>query len=165
MGLDQEKALDQLKGGKYLTFSLGEEEYGINVLKIKEIIGMMPITSVPRTPEFVKGVANLRGKIIPVIDLRLKLGLEARAYDDMTCIIVVEVQRSSGSIKMGIVVDKVSEVMSISVDQIEDTPTFGVKLETQYMLGMAKTGDQINILIDIDRVVSAEDIAALDEVV
>jgi purine-binding chemotaxis protein CheW len=165
MGLDQEKALDQIIGGKYLTFSLGEEEYGIGALKIKEIIGMMPITSVPRTPEFVKGVINLRGKIIPVIDLRLKFGMEAREYDDMTCIIVVEVERAPGAIQIGIVVDQVSEVMNINVDQIDDPPTFGIKLDIEYMLGMAKTGGQVKILIDIDKVVSAEEMAALDKVV
>ncbi len=165
MGLEQERALDQNKGGKYLTFSLGEEEYGIGVLKIKEIIGILPITSIPRTPVFVKGVINLRGKIIPAIDMRLKLGMEAREYDETTSIIVVEIRGSSGPIQMGIVVDRVSEVISISVDRIEDPPTFGVGLDTKYMLGLAKMGGQVKILLDIDRVLSAEEIAVLDEVV
>jgi purine-binding chemotaxis protein CheW len=107
----------------------------------------------------------LRGKIIPVIDLRLKFGMEAREYDDMTCIIVVEVERAPGAIQIGIVVDQVSEVMNINVDQIDDPPTFGIKLDIEYMLGMAKTGGQVKILIDIDKVVSAEEMAALDKVV
>ena len=165
MGLEQERALDQNKGGKYLTFSLGEEEYGIGVLKIKEIIGILPITSIPRTPVFVKGVINLRGKIIPAIDMRLKLGMEAREYDETTSIIVVEIRGSSGPIQMGIVVDRVSEVINISVDRIEDPPTFGVGLDTKYMLGLAKMGGQVKILLDIDRVLSAEEIAVLGEVV
>ena len=141
--------------GKYLTFSLAGEEYGIGILKVREIIGMMSITPVPQTPEFVKGVINLRGKVIPVIDLRLRFGLDATAYTERTCIIVVEIHGESGSIPMGIVVDAVSEVLNIRGADIENTPTFGVKLNTDFILGMAKTEGDVKILLDIDKVLSA----------
>ena len=147
--------------GKYLTFSLAGEEYGIGILKVKEIIGMMPVTHVPRTPEFVKGVINLRGKVIPVVDLRLWFALEAAAYTERTCIIVVEVAGSGGSVMMGIVVDAVSEVLNIRGADIENTPAFGVRLNTDFILGMAKAAGGIKILLDIDKVLSSEDIVAI----
>ena len=147
--------------GKYLTFSLAGEEYGIGILKVKEIIGMMNITPVPQTPEFVKGVINLRGKVIPVVDLRLRFALEAAAYTERTCIIVVEVAGQSGSVMMGIVVDAVSEVLNIRGADIENTPAFGVRLNTDFILGMAKAAGGIKILLDIDRVLSSEDLVAV----
>ena len=149
--------------GKYLTFTLAGEEYGIGILKIKEIIRMMPITSVPQTPEFVKGVINLRGKVIPVIDLRLRFGLETIDYTERTCIIVVEIEAQSGTVMIGIVVDAVSEVLNVNGDDIEDTPTFGTKLDTEYILGMAKMEGGVKILLDIDRVLSTEEIADLEK--
>ncbi|MFO7985842.1 MAG: chemotaxis protein CheW [Desulfatiglandaceae bacterium] len=151
------------KEGKYLTFTLAEEEYGIGILKIKEIIGMMPITTVPQTPEFVKGVINLRGKVIPVVDLRLRFGMGEIEYNERTCIIVVEIQGESEIVLIGIVVDSVSEVLNIKADEIEDTPTFGTKLNTQYILGMAKMEGSVKILLDIDRVLRSEEIAALEQ--
>lgn len=147
--------------GKYLTFALADEEYGIGILKVKEIIGMMPITTVPRTPEFVNGVINLRGKVIPVVDLRLKFGMEEIDYTERTCIIVVEIEGVSGTVLMGVVVDSVSEVLNIKGDEIEDTPSFGTGLDTEYILGMAKMEGGVKILLDIDRVLSAEEIVAL----
>jgi len=149
--------------GKYLTFSMAEEEYGIGILKIKEIIGMMPITTVPRTPGFVKGVINLRGKVIPVIDLRLRFEMEVIDYTERTCIIVVEVEGDSGVVMIGIVVDAVSEVLNIRADDIEDTPTFGTKLNTDYILGMAKMDGGVKILLDIDRVLSVDEIQQLEK--
>ncbi|NPV05750.1 MAG: purine-binding chemotaxis protein CheW [Syntrophaceae bacterium] len=149
------------KEGKYLTFSLAGEEYGIGILKVKEIIGMMNITPVPQTPEFVKGVINLRGKVIPVVDLRLRFGLEAAAYTERTCIIVVEVAGAGGSVMMGIVVDAVSEVLNIRGADIENTPAFGVRLNTDFILGMAKAAGGIKILLDIDKVLSSEDLVAV----
>ncbi len=149
--------------GKYLTFSMAEEEYGIGILKIKEIIGMMPITTVPRTPGFVKGVINLRGKVIPVIDLRLRFKMEVIDYTERTCIIVVEVEGDSGVVMIGIVVDAVSEVLNIRADDIEDTPTFGTKLNTDYILGMAKMDGGVKILLDIDRVLSVDEIQQLEK--
>lgn len=148
--------------GKYLTFTLDREEYGIGITKVKEIIGMIPITPVPQTPHFVKGVINLRGKVIPVIDLRLKFGLEAIEYNERTCIIVVEIAGGGKKIPMGIVVDSVSEVLNIKGNDIEDTPNFGSRLETNYILGMAKTGEGVKILLDIDKVLTSEEIAAVE---
>ncbi len=148
--------------GKYLTFSLDQEEYGIGILKVKEIIGMMPITPVPKTPKFVKGVINLRGKVIPVIDLRLRFGMDFSANTDRTCIIVVEINTSSGRIHTGIVVDSVSEVLNIKSSDIEDTPTFGTKLKTDYILGMAKKDGGVKILINIDRALTDEELDLLE---
>lgn len=147
--------------GKYLTFSLGEEEYGIGILKIREIIGLMPITTIPRTPDFVKGVINLRGKVIPIMDLRLRFAMEAKDYTERTCIIVVEVVSASGSIIMGLIVDSVSEVINIKHEDIEDTPSFGARLDTEYILGMAKVGKGVKILLDIDRVLEDQEIARI----
>lgn len=150
--------------GKYLSFFLDGEEYGIGILKIKEIIGLMPITPIPQTPEFVKGVINLRGKVIPVIDLRLRFNMPEIDYTDRTCIIVVEFSTASGRLHMGVVVDSVSEVLNIKGSDIEDTPTFGAKLSTDYILGMAKIGGGVKILLDIDRVLTDEESILLDNV-
>jgi purine-binding chemotaxis protein CheW len=147
--------------GKYLTFSLVDEEYGIGILKIKEIIGMLPITSVPQTPEFVKGVINLRGKVIPVMDLRLRFGMPPIEYSERTCIIVVEIAGQAGTVQIGIVVDAVSEVLNIKRDDIEETPTFGTKLNTGYILGMAKMEGGVKILLNIDQVLSGDDLSLL----
>ncbi len=161
--LDQAIQGITIQTGKYLTFMLADETYGIGILKVKEIIGMMAITSVPRTPDFVKGVINLRGKVIPVIDLRLKFSLDSISYSERTCIIVVEIDGESGTVLIGIVVDSVSEVVNIIQEEIEDTPAFGSKLETDYILGMAKMEGGVKILLDIDRVLSAEELEALDK--
>jgi len=149
------------KEGKYLTFTLADEEYGIGILRIKEIIGMMPITTIPQTPEFVKGVINLRGKVIPVVDLRLRFGMDSIDYTERTCIIVVEIAGQAGTVMIGIVVDAVSEVLNIKAEDIEDTPTFGTKLNTEYILGMAKMEGSVKILLDIGRVLTGEEIATL----
>ena len=149
--------------GKYLTFTMAGEEYGIGILKIKEIIGMMPITSVPRTPRFVKGVINLRGKVIPVLDLRVRFEMEAIDYTERTCIIVVEIEGQAGTVMIGIVVDSVSEVLNIKGDDVEDTPSFGARINTDYILGMAKTARDVKILLDIDRVLSAREIGQLED--
>jgi purine-binding chemotaxis protein CheW len=149
--------------GKYLTFGLAGEEYGIGILKVKEIIGMMSITTVPQTPEFVRGVINLRGKVIPVMDLRLRFGMNPIEYTDRTCIIVVEITGDTGTIQVGVVVDSVSEVLNINADSIEDTPTFGTNLNTEYILGMAKMEGGVKILLDIDRVLKQGEIAVLEE--
>jgi purine-binding chemotaxis protein CheW len=152
-----------IKTGKYLTFTLDEEEYGIGILKVKEIIGMMPITSVPRTPAFVKGVINLRGKVIPVMDLRVKFDMGAIPYTDRTCIIVVEIDSEEGTVLIGIVVDAVSEVLNIQEEEIEETPAFGTKLNTDYILGMAKTEGRVKILLNIDKVLSTEELSGLEK--
>ena len=149
------------RDGKYLTFTLAGEEYGIIILKVKEIIGMLPITPVPQTPPYVKGVINLRGKVIPVVDLRRKFGMDPMEYTERTCIIVVEIAGSVKTIPMGIVVDSVSEVLNIKSADIEETPSFGNRLDTDYILGMAKVGGGVKILLDIDRVMSADEMASL----
>jgi purine-binding chemotaxis protein CheW len=153
-----------IKEGKYLTFSLANEEYGIGILRIKEIIGMMPITSVPQTPEFIKGVINLRGKVIPVMDLRLRFGMPCLDYTERTCIIVVEIDGQTGTVQIGIVVDAVSEVLNIRAEDIEVTPSFGTRLNTDFILGMAKMNGGIKILLDIDRVLSSEETVWIAEV-
>ena len=155
--MEREADVTADREGKYLTFSMAEEEYGIGILKVKEIIGMMAVTMVPQTPSYVKGVINLRGKIIPVVSLRLKFGLEEIDYTDRTCIIVVEVKTNTGNVLMGIVVDAVSEVLNIRNAEIEDTPTFGTSLKTDFILGMAKTGNRVKILLDIDKVISGRE--------
>jgi purine-binding chemotaxis protein CheW len=148
--------------GKYLTFTLAGEEYGIGILKVKEIIGMMTITMIPQTPGYVKGVINLRGKVIPVVDLRLKFGMDAMDYTERTCIIVVEIGKNADRILIGIVVDSVSEVLNIKGGDIEETPNFGSRLDTDYILGMAKAAGGIKILLDIDRVLHAEELEVIN---
>ena len=151
-----------IKTGKYLTFSLEKEEYGIGILKVKEIIGMMPITSIPRTPAFVKGVINLRGKVIPVLDLRAKFEMETIAYTERTCIIVVEIDSDEATILIGIVVDAVCEVLNIREEEVEETPKFGTRLKHDYILGMAKRDGGVKILLNIDRVLSSEEITEIE---
>ena len=155
--------MDEIKAGKYLTFKLADEDYGISLLKVREIIGMMPITSVPRTPEFVKGVINLRGKVIPVTDLRLRFGMPESAYTERTCIIVVEIRTATSTVQMGIVVDAVTEVLPVREEEIEPAPEFGASVDTRYILGMANMEGAVKILLDIDRVLTAEEIVALEE--
>jgi purine-binding chemotaxis protein CheW len=151
------------KEGKYLTFSLAGEEYGIGILKIKEIIGMLPITSVPQTPEYIKGVINLRGKVVPVMDLRVRFGITAIEYTDRTCIIVVELAGQDVTVTVGIVVDSVSEVINIKVDEIQETPNFGIELDTDYILGLAKIEGSVKILLEIERVLGSEDVTVISE--
>lgn len=140
--------------GKYLTFVLAEEEYGLEILKVREIIGMQDITAVPQTPDFMKGVINLRGKVIPVLDLRIKFGLPEAEYTQATCIIVVDVR----DVLMGIVVDTVSEVLDIAAEQIEPAPQFGTDVNTDFIRGMGKIRDEVKILLDIDTVLSPEEL-------
>ncbi|MDH3975011.1 MAG: chemotaxis protein CheW [Deltaproteobacteria bacterium] len=151
-----EKVID---GGKFLTFQLQDEEYGLEILKVREIIGIMDITTVPQTPDYVKGVINLRGQVIPVIDLRLKFGLKESEYGKRTCIIVVDVN----GVMMGIVVDTVSEVMDIETVDIEATPSFGTTLNTDYILGMGKVKGKVKILLDISKVLTSEELVMMEE--
>jgi len=147
------------RAGKYLTFRLGAEEFGVRVDKVREIMGVQEITAVPQTPDYLKGVINLRGKVIPVIDLRLKFGLEAIEYTQRTCIIVVQVHGEVSLMQVGLVVDTVSEVLNLVGSDIENTPDFGSQLTTPFILGMAKVKGKVKILLDIDRVVSAQEMA------
>ena len=149
--------------GKYLTFALGPEEYGLEILKVREIIGYMEITAVPQTPQHVKGVINLRGQVIPVIDLRTKFGMETAEITEESCIIVVEISQGSRSFSTGIVVDHVQEVLDIDGQDIEEAPQFGSSVDTNFILGMGKIGDTVKILLDIDKVLGGEDLSGFDD--
>ena len=149
--------------GKYLTFRLAEEDYGIPLLQVKEIIGMMPVTAVPQTPDYVKGVINLRGKVIPVSDLRLRFGMNPTDYNERTCIIVVDIQGREHATRMGVIVDAVSEVLNVREEDIEPAPSFGDQARTDYILGMANMDERVKLLLDIDKVFDPEEIAGLEK--
>ncbi len=146
------------KEGKYLTFTLGSEEYGLEILKVREIFGYMEITAIPQTPAYVKGVINLRGQVIPVIDLRAKFGMETAELTEETCIIVAEVNQGKQTFSTGIVVDRVQEVLDIDGENVEETPQFGSSVNTDFILGMGKIGDTVKILLNIDRVLAGDDL-------
>ena len=145
------------RAGKYLTFFLASEEYGVEILKVQEIIGRMPITPVPLTSKYILGVINLRGKIHPIMDLKIKFGMDQSEITDETCIIVIK----TASLMMGILVDKVSEVMNVASGDIEDTPSFGADVNPEYLLGVGKTGGRVRLLLDIEKVITASDIIHL----
>jgi purine-binding chemotaxis protein CheW len=151
-----------LRAGKYLTFRLGNEEYGLEILKVREIIGLMDITKVPQTPHYIRGVINLRGKVIPVIELRSKFNMEVIDDTEQTCIVVVEVESGEKSIQTGIVVDSVSEVLDISEKQIEDAPEFGAGVDIDYIRGIGKIKDEVKILLDIDKVIDIGEISVFE---
>lgn len=161
MEISADKQSFARREGKYLSFMLGNEEYGVGIMKIREIIGLLPITSVPGTPPFVKGVINLRGKVIPVVDLRLKFKMGEVFHDDKTCIIVLDISNGGSDNQVGVIVDSVSEVLNIREEEIEETPTFGVSLDTDYILGMAKTGGGVKMLLDIDRVLTGSEVGII----
>ncbi len=152
------------RAGLYLTFELGAEIYGLGILKVQEIIGLMHVTSVPRTPEFVRGVINLRGKVIPVIDLRLKFGMEGRDDTERTCIIVVQVARDNEDVTMGLIVDEVAEVLDITPSQIEPPPAFGSEVDTDFIMAMGKVNDKVVMLLDADKVLSGGELGLVGEV-
>jgi purine-binding chemotaxis protein CheW len=158
-------ATTDTRTGKYLVFQLARDEFGIRVMKVREIMGVQDITAVPQTPAHVKGVINLRGKVIPVVDLRLKFGLPEAEYTQRTCIIVVHVQRGTNSMLMGIVVDGVAEVINLAASDIEDTPDFGQGVSTPYLLGMAKIKGKVKILLEIDQVLTSQELRGLDALV
>lgn len=151
-----------LGGGKFLTFLMANEKYGLEILKVREIIGIMDVTPVPTTPAFVRGVINLRGKVIPVVDLRLKFGMEAKQDTQRTCIIVVHLARAAQEMIMGIIVDEVSEVLDIDKEQIEPPPSFGADIRTDFILGMGKVNQRVVTMLDIDRVLSEREIVLVE---
>lgn len=157
LSLPREGAKAAGRGGKYLTFFLAKEEYGLEILKVQELIGMMDITPIPRAPEYMRGVINLRGKVIPVVELRTKFEMETVDYTDETCIIVVQTQ----GLQMGIIVDKVSEVLDIAAGEIEDSPAFSDDIKTDYILGIGKSEDRVKLLLDIDKILSGQDLTEL----
>ena len=147
--------------GKFLTFALSNEEYGIEILRVREIIGLMDITTVPQTPDYMKGVINLRGKVIPVIDLRMKFSMQEEIHTQETCVIVVEVNNTS----IGIIVDSVSEVLDIKSGDIEETPSFGQGIDTNFIMGLGKVKEQIIILLDIESVLSSDELEMVEQLV
>jgi purine-binding chemotaxis protein CheW len=150
------------RAGKYLTFQLGAEEFGVRVLQVREIVGIQEITGVPHTPRYVKGVINLRGRVIPVLDLRLRIGFPETEYTQRTCIIVVQVAgMTGGSTPTGLLVDAVLEVVALTGAEIEDVPDFGVELPASCLLGLAKHQGKVRILLDIEQVLSAGDLQKL----
>jgi purine-binding chemotaxis protein CheW len=151
------------KAGKYLSFKLGVEEFGVAILKVQEIIGIMTVTRVPRTPDCIRGVINLRGKVIPVLDLRRKFGLDPRGDTDRTCIIVVRIERQNERLTMGVLVDDVSEVLDIAAGQLEEPPSFGGGVRTDFIQGMGKVGSKVVMLLDIDKVLGSQEIAQARE--
>jgi purine-binding chemotaxis protein CheW len=150
-----------IREGKYLTFALGNEEFGLEILKVREIIGYVDVTAVPQTPHFVKGVINLRGQVIPVVDLRAKFEMETAEVTEQTCIIVVEIAQGQGAFNTGIVVDRVQEVLDIAEGDIEDAPPFGGAVATDFILGMGKIGESVKILLDIDAVLGTTNLAGM----
>ena len=149
------------RAGKYLIFHLGTEEFGTEVLKVREIMGLQDITAIPQVPPYVKGVLNLRGKVIPVIDLRLKFGMEAQEYTSRTCIVVMRTRQADEELLIGMIVDGVVEVLNLSGSDIEDTPDFGPGVATPYLTGMAKVKGRVKILLDIDHVLSSSELDGL----
>ena len=149
------------RAGKYLIFHLGQEEFGTEVLKVREIMGLQDITSVPQVPGYVKGVINLRGKVIPVVDLRLRFGLPLTEYTERTCIVVVRTHQTGEELVVGMIVDGVVEVLTLTAADIEDTPDFGPGVTTSYLRGMAKIKGKVKILLDIDQVLSSNEFSGL----
>jgi len=150
----ENQSIKDSRTGKYLTFFLASEEYGVEILKVQEIIGRMPITPVPLTSKYIRGVINLRGKIHPIMDLKIKFGMDETRMTDETCIIVIK----TSTLMMGILVDKVSEVVNVASGDIEDTPSFGAEVNTEYLLGVGKAGGRVRLLLDIEKVITATDV-------
>jgi purine-binding chemotaxis protein CheW len=149
------------KAGKYLSFILGGEEYGVEIMKVQEINGLTKATRVPRMPDYVRGVVNLRGKVIPVIDLRSKFGMEQVEDTEKTCNIVMQIEHDSEILTMGIVVDDVSEVLNISSEQIDPPPAFGSGVELDFITGMGKLEESVVILLDIDKILGGAELDSL----
>lgn len=150
-------------GAKYLTFDLADEHYGLEILRVQEIVGLLPVTRIPRLPAFVAGVVNLRGRIVPVVDLRVAFGLDAAADGERTCIVVVRVERPGGrQAVMGVIVDEVSDVIALTEEQTQDTPEFGVEVDTSFIKGVGRIGDRVFLLLDIDEVLSGRELEMVE---
>jgi len=147
--------------GKYLTFGLGDEVYGLEILKVQEIIGLMRVTRVPGLPDVIRGVVNLRGKVIPVVDLRRKFSMEAKADTERTCIVVVKVWRDGRVVIVGLIVDEVREVQAVAEEQLEAVPRFSGDVETPFLLGIAKIAQRVVMLLDVDQILSSSELWAL----
>jgi len=153
------------RAGKYLTFTLGKEEFGIQVLRVKEIMGVQDITAVPGTPAHLKGVLNLRGKIIPVVDLRLKFDLPEAPFTQTTCIVVVQVVQAGEQGMIGLIVDGVCEVLNLNGTEIEDAPDFGEGVDTPFVLGIAKTKTGVKILLKIEDILTFQELRGIKELI
>lgn len=149
------------RGGKFLTFQLEGEVFGLEILKVQEIMGLISITRVPKTPGFIRGVINLRGKVIPVVDLRLKFGMQQNEDTDRSCIIVVQVTKEGRQVTMGTIVDEVSEVLDIQSSQIENSPEFGTAVDTSFLLGIGKVNNKVVLLLNVDKVMSTDEATEL----
>lgn len=163
VSLEQKKYI--AKEGKYLIFHLNKEEYGVEILKVQEIIGMMNVTAVPNMPEFIKGIINLRGKIIPVVDLRLKFNMDEKPYTEITCIIIIQVKQGENTKTLGIIVDEVSEVEDIMDSKIESTPNFGNNVTTDYIMGIGKVRERVVMLLNIDKVFTQQETESISKAV
>ncbi len=146
---------------KFLTFALEDEEFGIEIMSVREIIGCMDVTPLPQTPHYVKGITNLRGQVIPVIDIRSKFGMQETEVTDQTCIIVIESTIDSRPFSAGIIVDRVCEVLDIEQNQIDDTPQFGSGVDTDFIMGVGKVNEAVKILLDIDKVIGNGDLTGM----
>src|SRR5579863_5151021 len=151
------------RAGKHLAFYVGREQFAIGVLGVREIMGLQEITAVPHTPAYVKGIINLRGKVVPVVDLRLKFGMPATEYTVRTCIIVVDLPGENGSVLMGVVVDSVSEVMNITAGEIEDAPDFGEDVSIPYLIGIAKSKGKVKLLLNIEKVLTTSELTDISK--
>ena len=157
-----------MAAGKYLTFQLGKEAYGIGIMKVQEIVGVMPVTRMPKLPHFVRGLVNLRGKVIPVFDLRLKFGLERKEDTDRTCIIVVRLsldgsRPGAAEVTLGVIVDEVSEVVNVPAEAIEPAPAFGSSVDVSFLLGVGKMGNKVVMLLDADRILPREELQSVTQ--
>jgi purine-binding chemotaxis protein CheW len=157
----EDSDLGEKLAGKYLTFKLANEEYGLEILKVQEIIFMQEVTKIPRTPDFVRGVINLRGKVIPVVEIRSKFGMETTEDTINTCIIVVQIGGADSSLTMGIIIDDVSEVLDIMPADIQETPSFGAEIDTDFIMGVGKIGDNLKMLLDIEKVLTSDEMSSL----
>ncbi len=149
---------------QYLTFLLANEEYAIGILKVKEIIEYDTVTTVPKTPKWVRGVINLRGAVVPVVDLAIKFGLEQKPVTKTTCIVIVETQFESQNTTIGIIVDAVSQVMELATGDLQQVPEFGTRVKVDYLLGMAQLGKKFALLLDVDKVLSTDELLHLNGV-
>jgi len=153
----------EIRGGKYLTFLLGEEVYGIPIAKAKEIVGVMEITPIPRAQGYIKGVTNLRGKIVPIVDLRAKFGMESAPYNERTCIIMIEVEVAGNKRLVGIAVDTVAEVLNIAKEDVELPPRQDLEIDGSFLGGLAKTKERVIVILDIDKILNSKEVVYLEK--
>ena len=160
---DSDQEIGKKLAGKYLTFALDKEEYAIEILKVNQIIRLQEITSIPCTPPFIRGVINLRGMIIPIIDLRKKFKMDDHTDTDRSCIVVIQLEQTNKRVNMGIVIDEVREVIEIPAGDIEATPELGTNIDTEFILGIAKTGKSVKMMLDINKVLTSSEIETLSD--